>query len=298
MTRATLGNLRASAAPGAVLVLAIPLLQHHSIEFLTAWKTDAPAGWDAAMLLAPWSGWGWSLALEVVALWMWYERGAARRALAVLATAALLFGPIYLTVSKEAREWRAIKSESVLAEREAPLIAADVAEKKATLAAYRRNSETRFGWQSQIADAERELAGLRAEQKANTARIIAAAGWAWGPIAKAAGWIAIILLCRLANVAAITSLSRRFRAAGVSISPPPSGEYDAFTLKSIRDRTLVYLQRSDLSQREFCERHGVSAPDLSCFLAMFDKDRTAGRKPARKAIQRLEAVLREHEATP
>ena len=120
MSRELLGNAKAVIAPVAALALGIPLLQHHSIEFLTTWKTGAPASWDMAMLLAPWSGWGWSLALEIIALWMWYERGTARRAMAVLATAALLFGPIYLTVSAEAGAWETMKGSAVLAALERP----------------------------------------------------------------------------------------------------------------------------------------------------------------------------------
>lgn len=71
----------------------------------------------------------------------------------------------------------------------------------------------------------------------------------------------------------------------------------ATTLKTLHGRTLSFLQKSGLSQREFCALHGVSAPDLSCFLAMFNKDKKTSRKPSRKAVERLEEVLADTEAT-
>ena len=54
--------------------------------------------------------------------------------------------------------------------------------------------------------------------------MLAEDGWPWALLAKAAGWIAVILLCGLANVAAITSLSRRFNVPVISeIGNVPAG---------------------------------------------------------------------------
>ena len=71
----------AQAAAVVVLVGSVTLLQWHSVQF-----------WVAQVGL---TGVGFSLLLDILGLWLWYQRTVMTRGLGVLASALVLAGPVY-----------------------------------------------------------------------------------------------------------------------------------------------------------------------------------------------------------
>lgn len=139
--------------PLLVLAGAIALLQVHAIQFWTEFVGPM--------------GWAWAVLLEVVALWLWYQRQLARRMLAMVASVLTLTGPIYMVCEPLVEEW--LSASHVDAGRELQLerLALEASRLEESIDTFWANSEARAGWlepiqvaQARLAEVDNQLATL------------------------------------------------------------------------------------------------------------------------------------------
>jgi hypothetical protein len=81
------------------------------------------------------------------------------------------------------------------------------------------------------------------------------------------------------------------RPAPKPVPVSPEGRYDLFTLKALRDRIGGHLEATGQPRNAFCARIGISEPDLSSFMGLFDRERRSARKPSRRAVETLLAAF-------
>lgn len=122
-----------------ILLGSVALLQWHGIKF---WQEKVGS-----------HGWAWSLLLEFIALWLWYQRSISFRALALVASLLTLSGPIY-QVAKPTF----VQSYDVVSQHESNKTRlASLMDEKARLTeqlgVYQENSIKRTGWLGAITTA-------------------------------------------------------------------------------------------------------------------------------------------------
>ena len=195
--------------PAALLVTGLALMQFHSIAF-----------WSEAV--GPLTGWAFSLQLEAAALWLWFSPRRAHRALGAVATLLLLAGPVYqVTAPVIEAQTAAVSGVSQAADRRAVLLA-EIGAIEASLATYRKNSESRQGWFGLIEQAEADLSARRGELAAvQAAQFAAPVRMAWQAQAVLLMQALALVLFQLANVLAIRALSLRPEA---SVGRMPAGQ--------------------------------------------------------------------------
>ncbi len=200
--------------PLSILALGVVLLQHHSIRFWQSW-------------VGTWTGVGWSILLELISLWLWFNTGgqpgvpkrylrwASRRLLALVTTALLLAGPLYRIGQPTLQEWK----EALAAAQQFESLREEIADDQAGLVAYRQNSLTRLGWLGKINQVE---TGLRENRERMTALfVMAGQTFAWERWATVSLQALSLVLFQIANILAIGSLSRRFHFSETVPAPLP-----------------------------------------------------------------------------
>lgn len=119
-----------------VIVGAVALLQTHSIQF---WMESVGT-----------MGIAWSILLEVVALWLWWQRRWLLQGLGVVASLMLLAGPLYqvgsplvssVSAMETAKQFQQLKGETL--QRKAAIL-------ESSLETALSNSEERGGWLNDI----------------------------------------------------------------------------------------------------------------------------------------------------
>ncbi len=198
--------------PLLVLAGAIALLQVHAIQFWTEFVGPM--------------GWAWAVLLEVVALWLWYQRQLARRMLAMVASVLTLTGPIYMVCEPLVDEWLSASHVDASRELRIERLALEASRLEESIEAFRANSEARAGWLEPIQVAQARLA----EVDSQLATLVAA------PPAEACTWrqqaligmqAVALLIFQLAAVLAITSLSKlRQHAFAKGVTPRPTSSCD------------------------------------------------------------------------
>lgn len=195
------------ALPLLVLAGAIALLQVHAIQFWTEF-------------IGP-MGWAWAVLLEVVALWLWYQRQLARRMLAMVASVLTLTGPVYMVCEPLIEEWQSSSHVDAGRELRIERLTLEASRLEESIETFRANSEARAGWLEPIQDAQTRLA----EVDSQLATLVAA------PPAVTSNWrqqavigmqAVALLIFQLAAVLAITTLSSRRQqviAEGVTACP-------------------------------------------------------------------------------
>lgn len=116
------------------------------------------------------AGVAWSLILEAVALWLWWQR---RRALAVLASALLIAGPFHQLSAPTVEALRTAQASATLLVMER----AEVAQLETSLERYQANSAERLGWAERIDRAQSALDAARDRLRHRLAAQAAAADW-------------------------------------------------------------------------------------------------------------------------
>lgn len=143
------GSMLKQYWPGITIIsISAVLMQWHSIAF---WNQYAGA-----------SGVGFSLALEVVALWLWWQR---RSWLALTASILLIGGPLFQLSSPIFDTM----SSAQASERMTIIYQAEIAQLSESLQRYDNNSASRLGWASRIDRAQAALDAAR-----NKLRVLAA----------------------------------------------------------------------------------------------------------------------------
>lgn len=195
------------ALPLLVLAGAIALLQVHAIQFWTEF-------------IGP-MGWAWAVLLEVVALWLWYQRQLARRMLAMVASVLTLTGPVYMVCEPLIEEWQSSSHVDAGRELRIERLTLEASRLEESIETFRANSEARAGWLEPIQDAQARLA----EVDSQLATLVAA------PPAVTSNWrqqavigmqAVALLIFQLAAVLAITTLSsRRQQVIAEGVTPCP-----------------------------------------------------------------------------
>lgn len=121
----------------------VTLLQWHGIKF---WQEKVGS-----------HGWAWSLLLEFIALWLWYQRSISFRTLALVASVLTLSGPIY-QVAKPTF----VQSYSIANQHESNKVKLSSLESEKTrlieqLNTYQENSIKRTGWLEPITAANNRI---------------------------------------------------------------------------------------------------------------------------------------------
>lgn len=198
--------------PLLVLAGSIALLQVHAIQFWTEFVGPM--------------GWAWAVLLEVVALWLWYQRQLARRMLAMVASVLTLTGPIYMVCEPLVDQWQSASHVDAGRELHIERLTLEASRLEESIETFRANSEVRAGWLEPIQDAQARLA----EVYSQLATLVAA------PPAVASSWrqqaligmqAVALLIFQLAAVLAITSLSRqRQQVVAEGVTPHPTYSCD------------------------------------------------------------------------
>lgn len=210
----------ALAAPLIVLVGAIALLQVHAIAF---WMDH----------VGP-LGWAWSLLLETVALWLWYQPRLPRRLLGMIASLLVLLGPVHhvsepliedVWTAPHAEQGRQAEIDQLREERE---------RLQANLATFRANSEERTGWLPAIEQAEDRLQAV--EQRLS--ELVGQApetGLLWREKAVIAMQATALVLFQITAILAITTIARRRRE-----QPAPDPAPVPLSADAAPDRALAH----------------------------------------------------------
>ena len=132
------------------------LMQLHSIQF-----------WTGRVGI---TGIAWSLAFEVVALYLWWKR---RRALAVVASAILISGPFYQLSAPTLEALRTAQASATLL----AMDRAEVAQLEASVARFEDNSAERIGWAERIDRAQAALDAARERIRNRLGEQVTGAGW-------------------------------------------------------------------------------------------------------------------------
>lgn len=261
-------NARPSPYAWIILPLGILLLQHHGIVFWTTMIAEWP-GWGLTLLAHPWDGWGLSVGLEVVNLWSWPRwRRPAWLVIAAVTTVLLVAGPLYqvsFPLAQSLLSPRGSKARTA----EIGLLDSEILVILASLATYRKNSETRVGWQVKIDEAE---AALTEKWDRRRELVAAEAGNAeeigWIKAAVIVGQLAAILILQAAIVLSITEISMAFQGRAKA-SPPVSKPADNGASVKNPESALViaYAHRHALTSNvQVADSIAVSPRDLSLYV--------------------------------
>ncbi|SFC90582.1 hypothetical protein SAMN05660831_00034, partial [Thiohalospira halophila DSM 15071] len=139
--------------PGAlytalIVLICVVIVQFHAITF---WSEHA----------AYITGWLWAIGLEMLVLWLWFQRRLGYQLVGVIGTTILLAGPVY-TISAdllETLEYAQSDEDSRQAQIEA--LKGDIERLEDDLTTFRQNSEERTGWLPIIRDTQQEIAENR-----------------------------------------------------------------------------------------------------------------------------------------
>lgn len=262
--------------PIAVLIGSILLLQIHAIEF---W-TDQ---------VGP-SGWAWSILLEMVALWLWYQKAITKRAFALLASILTLLGPLYsvaepLLYDVVSAEYSDDAKQSRIAS-----LNAEQARLEASIATFRANSEERTGWLRPIEKAENRLIEI-GQTLASLKQTVDSSKTTWQKQVVIVMQLAALVLFQITSVFAITTLSNRNdtstpkseeKELNTESSPLPEelpvlanssnvttlspnlsrGEFSYTEIVELRSELLENLELQDKTQAQFAEFADVSPRDI------------------------------------
>lgn len=180
-----------------VLLGSVTLLQWHGIKF---WQEKVGS-----------HGWAWSLLLEFIALWLWYQRSISFRVLALVASVLTLSGPVY-QVAKPTF----VQSYDVANQHESNKAKLSSLESEKTrlieqLSTYQENSIKRTGWLEPITAANNRIIEIDNEITEVKLSNREKASWFFD-------WVILmevvsLLLFQVVAVLSITSISKKLGEA-------------------------------------------------------------------------------------
>lgn len=271
--------------PLAILAGAVALLQAHSIQFWMEWVGPM--------------GWAWSLLLEAVALWLWWQPGAGTRALGLVASLLLLAGPLHQVTAPIAEAGR---TDTARAETVGTL-RAEIAQLEQSLGTFLDNSASRTGWAGRIDRTQQDLAAAR-ERLRRELQQSAGAAVSWQRLAVVAMQAIALVLFQVTAVMALTRLAgehRRLREPRPETSPQPrkqppetleTAPTDGETrVETINRRLDEELQRTGLSQRAWGEQYGFKPRDLSLVRNHARLQQEGKRTAPAAVLDKLQALL-------
>lgn len=246
-----------------VLCGAIGVLQAHGIAF---WSDKVgPLGYL------------WSVLLEATALWLWYQSNVPKRALGLLASAMLLFGPLHQVAIPVLQEMESAQHADAARVAQISIVQAEIFNLERSLETFRRNSEARTGWLSPIQQNEQRLS----EARQNLGSLLAA------PVQSALDWSqhsvvlmqgAALVLFQVTAVLIITSLSSVSRNSSERkqqspVCTPVEAESETLETKQetssnpdvaqLSERLEEHLARRKLAAKTFAEMYRLNPRDVS-----------------------------------
>jgi len=304
-------------APLLVLIGAIALLQAHAIVF---WMEH----------VGP-TGWAWSILLEAVALWLWYQPALGKRLLGLVASVLVLLGPVHHVSEPLIEEvWLAPHRDASQAA-QIEQLRQEQSRLEANLATFRANSEERTGWLPAIQQTEQRLG----EVNTSLVDLLAeppAGGLAWRQQAVILMQATALVLFQVTAILAITTLSRQADGAArrpartvaveahaepsqdgaapepgentMAVSEPPSqglepetddpyrkGAFSGEAIRALCEALDRHLADEGISQAEFARRHRVAPRDLSFLRNHENRARQGKRTVSTEALHRLRDIL-------
>ncbi len=279
------------AYPALLIVGGIVLIQYHAVAF-----------WSEAV--GPATGWAWSILLELIALWLWYQ--PKTRLLAFMATALVLSGPLYGVTAPIAKQYSLTASQKASEPERVALLREAIASERRALQTFLTNSQQRSGWLPAIQRARAELSERRAELNSLlTPRRQPL------PIQQATIMVlqaVALTLVQISNVLAITTIadSQRETPKGKARKQKGQRKEARASARSTATRNPKvaqvqtalrrHLEGEGISARAFANRHGFTPRDIS--LVFHDQEnRTAGKRTApEKVFDQLSTLLLEEAA--
>lgn len=289
-----------------ILISCVCLLQIHGIAFWTA-KVGV-------------FGWGWSLLLEVSALWLWHKPKVSHRFLAVLVSLLTLAGPIHHVTSPILQASHQVANEATASQIMLNNLQSEKSRLEDQLATYQANSEKRTGWLTPITatnerliEIDERIAALTINKPSEAKLYVN-----WVIIMEVAG----LIIFQLVAVLTILSLSKSSNRATQSDKPKPKEQVDlpqktepvevlvanrdladvsnlpeddseAIELEplTILENVEAFLEQTGKNFREFSEYAGVSPKELS-FLRNHEKRLITGERTVSiKALEQIQKAL-------
>ncbi len=297
-------NRLAAIYPTLLLVGGVALIQYHAIAF-----------WSDAV--DPVTGWAWSILLELVALWLWYERHT--RPLAFIATLLVLSGPLYQVSAPLVKAIAENATESASEPQRVALLREAIAQDEASLQTFLENSQARSGWLPAIEAARASLDEKREQLRELLTR--SAETLPWQQVAVIVLQAVALVLIQISNVLAITALSRLWMETANTTAwkrtrktPPENrpktdnrsagtrkrGQTEEATeeppVTHIQSALRSLLEANGLSARAFAKQNGFSPRDLSLVLHDQENRKAGKRRAPRKVFDQLSALLLEDAA--
>lgn len=181
-----------------VILIATALTQWHGIQF-----------WSE--FVGQHTGWAWSIALEVSALWLWFNTSRHRRALAFLASCLLLSGPLFHIIQPALDQAQFTETKHANQGASIDLLRGEITSIDAALATALANSQKRTGWLNDIQASKLALSIAREELRTLLAKPVATLGaWPW---IKSVMQAAALLIIWVVSVMAISDVTRSARPA-------------------------------------------------------------------------------------
>ena len=141
--------------PGAlytalIVLICVVIVQFHAIHF---WSEHA----------AYITGWLWAIGLEMLVLWLWFQRRLGYQLVGIIGTTILLAGPVYTISSDLLETLEYAQSDEDSRQSQIAALKGDIERLEEDLATFRQNSEERTGWLPIIRDTQQEIAKNRVE---------------------------------------------------------------------------------------------------------------------------------------
>lgn len=246
-----------------VLCGAVGVLQFHGIAF---WSDKVgPVGYL------------WSVLLEATALWLWYQRNVQKRALGLLASAMLLFGPLHQVAIPVLQEMESARHTDAARVAQIAIVRAEISNLERSLETFRKNSEARTGWLGPIQQNEQRLSEARQTLGSLLdAPVQSALDWSQHGVVLMQG--AALVLFQITAVLIITSLSSVSRNSSekkplesgdspvetvLDAQETPQKRPDTPDVSLLSERLEKYLAQQNLAAKEFAARHKLNARDIS-----------------------------------
>ena len=245
--------------PATILLLCISLLQIHSMRF-----------WAGAIGA---TGYPWSVALEMISLWLWFRPGRKFiRPLAWATTFLLLAGPLYRISDPIIQEALLKENLSVAISVEREILEQSIAEKQQELRSFHQIAQTRVGWQGKIDEAQAALEQKRAKllellanrNFANTSHSISIR-LSWQRRSIIIMQLISVLIFQAAIVLSITTLSARHQQSLPSTRESPNASKRVQTPEA---REIVGLLQKKIREKQ---EKGTTQAEIARFYKLAPK---------------------------
>jgi|GEM_PF-2483637 len=268
--------------PLLILPLSILLLQSHGIPF---WQHQ----------VGFWPGIGWSVLLELISLWLWFQPATRPRLLALATTMLLLAGPLYEISFPAIKEFVMNQGAPTLAQGRIASLEGEITEAERSLDRYQRLALAgRYGWLGAMEQAEAVLAAKRG-QLATLTRVAAESGARsrlnGQHMALVAAQALSLVIFQIAAVLAIRALGRKREEA-------QSPQQDRPNLSTGHDELVLRLQgrvkelvRYGKSYAQVAEETGIGRAHLSFLMNHFDRARRGERVLGEVALRGIRGKL-------